>query len=185
MMISRRSGMVVASSVVAALVGVFAVVRYTALVDEARSLNLGGDSVGLGVDVGELMTYGDVIGRNEGNAPVVVEEAELLTHSAGVTIAEVRLLDTDAVPSGTLIGEAVGYNPPNAAVAIPGAVMEPSDEAHRKSYQFIFSIRVTDSAGAQFYALRVRYRIGIRHYETTAPYHLRLCVPRAAACAAL
>lgn len=183
-MAARRRKLVIGSCValvlVAALVVGYSLVRRA----EGGPLNLGTypSSVGVGVDVGATMTYGDVVSRNEGTRAAVIEQAELLTHDSGATVAEVRVLDTDSVEGGTLIGEAQGYDPPSVAMRVPGAVMEPTLKEHQKAYQFIFSISVSNAGGAEFYGLRVRYRVGGREYVTTAPYQLRLCTPRSATC---
>jgi hypothetical protein len=185
---SRRRNLVLVSCVVLALVLTLIVVHFTSR-SEGGPLNLGdyASSVGLGVNVGEYMTYGDVIMRNEGSQSIVVEEAELLTHDGGATVADVRLLDADAVPGGSLVGEAFGFNPPSAAVRIAGAAMEPSSEGRegrKKSYQLLFSIRVKDSGKTLFDAVRVRYRIGDRKYVRTSPYQLQICTPRNVTCEA-
>jgi hypothetical protein len=89
--------------------------------------------------------------------------------------------------SGSLVGETFGFNPPSAAVRIAGAVMKPSSEGRegrKRYYQLIFSIRVQDSGGTQFYAVRVRYRVGDRKYVKTSPFQLRICSPRGAVCEA-
>jgi hypothetical protein len=180
----RRRNLVLVSCVVFALILTLIVVYFTALRHEGGPLNLGTypPSVGLGVNVGEDMTYGEVVMRNEGSQSIVVEDAELLTHDGGATVTDVRLLDADAVPGGSLVGVDFGFNPPGAAVRVAGAVMEPSHEARKKSYQLIFSIRVNDSGGTQFDAVRVWYRIGGRKYVTSSPFYLRLCTPRGVTC---
>jgi hypothetical protein len=174
------------SSVVFALILTQAVVQSSASRGVGGPLNLGDypSSVGLGVNVDEYMTYGDVIMRNDGSQSIVVEDAELLTHDGGATVADVRLLDADAVPSGSLVGETFGFNPPSAAVRIAGAAMEPSREGRKKYYQLIFSIRVQDSGGTQFYAVRVRYRIGDWKYVRTSSFYLHICTPRGVRCEA-
>src|SRR5690348_10526600 len=74
------------------------------------TLNLGQfeSAVGLGVDVGQLMTYSDIIMTNDGHQPIVMQRAELLTKDTGAAVEAVRLLDADAVRPGSLIGETLG-----------------------------------------------------------------------------
>ncbi|MET7397552.1 hypothetical protein ABZS66_29110 [Dactylosporangium sp. NPDC005572] len=153
---------------------------------EARSLNTGDYEswVGLGVDVGQVMTYGDIIMTNDGRRPIVIERAELLTNDAGAVVEEVRLLDVDAVPVGTLKGEALGYAVPVEANAIPGATMQPSQPDHRKHYQLIFVIRVSGAEATLFHSVRISYRIADRKFEKVAGYRLRLCTPKGVHCSA-
>ena len=47
----------------------------------------------------------------------------------------------------------LGFDPPAAAMRIPGAIMEPLTAGRQKAYQFLFLIRMSNPAGVQFYAI--------------------------------
>ncbi|WP_238009026.1 hypothetical protein KZZ52_20790 [Dactylosporangium sp. AC04546] len=149
-----------------------------------NSLNTGvyESAVGLGVDVGQVMTYGDIIMTNDGRDPIVIQGAELLTNDAGAVVEDVRLLDVDAVPPGTLKGEAFGYEPPVEANGIPGATMLPSRPDHRKHYQLIFAVRVKSAGPTLFHSVRIRFTIEGKRYMKYAYYQLRICTPKGIDC---
>jgi hypothetical protein len=149
---------------------------------EGGPLNLGTytSTVSIEVDVGGTLTYGNAIIANDGNADIVIDEAELLTHDDGATVIEARVLAVNAVPNGSLIGEAFGPNFPDPAMPIPGATVEPSQGDPLNSYQLQFYIIV--ERPTLFEGIRVRYRVGDRTYVETASYRLKICTPRGPRC---
>jgi hypothetical protein len=174
--------LVVALVVLVGGAGAAYLVRRHALAEE-RSLNTGTYPSGtsFSADIGQIVTYGDIIMANEGTKPISIQSAELLTDGSGADVEDVRLLDPDDVPKGSLVGTAHGYDPPAAAKHLP-AVMEPTSPDRKKAYQLLYGIRVKTAAPGWFYSVRIRYKVGDNEYQQTAVYRLLLCTPKGIIC---
>lgn len=148
--------------------------------DGPLELGDGGSGVGAGLDVGESLTYGSVTVRNGGSEPLVLDAVELRTdQAAAATVVEVRVLDADAAPRGSLVAAAYDHPPPRAATEVAGAVLHPS-----RHYQLLFTVRLDAEGPTLFHEVRVRYRAGLRRYAETATHQLQLCHPHGVQCPA-
>lgn len=180
----RRVGLALALTFIV-LVGGAAVayfVRDHALAGE-HTLNTGDypESVSFSADIGQIITWGSMIMVDEGTKPILIQSAELLTDGTGADVEEVRLLDPDDAPSGSIARTAWGFDPPAAAKRLP-ALMEPTRPERKKAFQLLFGIRVKTAAPGWFHSVRIRYKIGNDEYHQTALYRLLLCTPKGTMC---
>ena len=113
--------------------------------------------------------------------PISVRSVELLTDGTGADVEDIRLLDTDDAPTGSLVDTAWGFDPPAAAKRLP-VTMEPTRPDRMKSYQVIFGIRVRTAAPGWFHSVRIRFQVGDHTYQHIAKFRLRLCTPKLTNC---
>ena len=171
------------------LVVALCIIAYLALrpgsVKEGGPLSMGinGSGVGVPTDIGQAITYGEVIFSNEGTAPFSLVKAELLSKETGAVVDAVRVLDTSAVAPGTLIGTGNGFNPPTQATEVPNTVIQPAGSA-KKRYQLIFSVRQTAEGSTVFDGVRITYKFSGRTYARTGDFKLRVCAPKTVDCPA-
>ncbi len=126
-------------------------------------------------DVGRPFTFSDVVMRNFGDYPIVVDGVSLVESTPGIKIVGLLAART---PPNWISGDA-DYPPPFSFPMRPlkGYVIPPGENASHKSVLVIMGLEVSRNGVSGFSAVRIHYHVGSTRFEYIEAYGLAACAP--------
>lgn len=138
----------------------------------------------LAADVGSLVTWGDIIVKNDGSQPVALDELALPAgkEAINVSVERVEVVDLsrwNGEGVALWLGDADDVVPVAVRAPFQGYVLPPGGEVN-----VLVLFKLQSPGDSQLSDVELRYRAGGERFRLRSSKQVRLCAPAGVACKA-